>query len=94
MTLRDVRELVESYVSSTENERGQMYLKHDGQSGFPRTDLITSYLKRNNLSLKGATKLSSASYNAKKNPFVIFHYFDTLEEAIGKLKIRDFSDLI
>ena len=55
---------------------------------------MTSYLKRNNLSLKEATKLSSARYNATKNPFVIFHYFDILEEAIEKLKIRDRPDLI
>ena len=94
MTLRDVGELVESYVSSTEHERGQMYLKHDGQPGFPGAHWMTSYLKRNNLSLKEATKLSSARYNATKNPFVIFHYFDILEEAIEKLKIRDRPDLI
>ena len=30
MTLRDVEELVESYISSTEHERGQKYVKHDG----------------------------------------------------------------
>ena len=94
MTLRDVGELVESYVSSTEHERGQMYLKHDGRPGFPGAQWMTSYLKRNNLSLKEATKLSSARYNATKNPFVIFHYFDILEEAIEKLKIRDRPDLI
>ena len=88
-----VEELVESYVSSTEYERGQMYLKYDGRPGFPGPDWMTSHLKRNNLSLKEATKLSSARYNATKNPFVIFHYFDILEKAIEKLKIRDRPDL-
>ena len=82
MTLRDVEELVESYISSTEHERGQKYVKHDGWSGFPWPDWMTSYLKRNNLSLKKSTKLNSARYNATKNPFVIFHYFDILEEEI------------
>ena len=68
--------------------------KHDGRPGFPGPDWMTSYLKRNNLSLKEATNLSSARYNATENPFVIFHYFDILEEAIEKLKIRDRPDLI
>ena len=94
MTLRDVGELVESYVSSTEHEREQKYLKHDGQTGFPGPGWMTSYLKRNLLSLKEATKLSFPCYNATKNPFVIFHYFNILEEAIEKLKIKDRLDLI
>ena len=94
MTLRDVGELVESYVSSTEHEREQKYLKHDGQTGFPGAGWMTSYLKRNLLSFKEATKLSFPCYNATKNPFVIFHYFNILEEAIEKLKIKDRLDLI
>ena len=94
MTLRDVRELVASQVSSTEHERGQVYLKHDGRLGFPGADCMTSYLKGNKLSLKETTKISSARYNARKNPFAIFHYFDILQEAIEKLKIRDRPDLI
>ena len=94
MTLRDVGELVESDVSSTEHERGPMYLKHDGRPGFPGRDWMTFYLKRNKLSPKEATKLGSARYNDTKNPFVIFHYFDILEEATEKLKIRDCPDLI
>ena len=32
---------------------------------------ISLYMKRNNLSLKEATKLSIARYNATKNPFSI-----------------------
>ena len=94
MTLRDVGELAESQVSSTEHERRQVYLKHDGRFGFPGADCMTSYLKRNKLSLKETTKLSSARYNARKNPFVTFHYFDILQEAIEKLKTRDRPDLI
>ena len=89
MTLRGVGEFLESYVSSAEHERGQKYLKHDGRSGFPGTAWMTSYLKRKKLFLKEATKLSSARYNATKNPFVICHYFDILEEAIEKLKIKE-----
>ena len=34
MTLRDVGQLVESYVSSTEHERGQMYLNTMGDLVF------------------------------------------------------------
>ena len=94
MTLRDVGELAESQVSSTEHERRQVYLKHDGRLGFPGADCMTSYIKGNKLSLKETTKISSARYNARKNPFAIFHYFDILQEALEKLKIRDRPDLI
>ena len=38
----------------------------------PKPDWINSFMKRNNLSLKEATKLTIACYNATKNLFVIF----------------------
>lgn len=39
-------------------------------------------MKRNNLSLKEATKLSIARYNSTKNPFIIYHLYDILENTI------------
>ena len=84
MTVGEVWESVESYISSDEFERGQKYLNHNGQSGFPGPDWMNFCFKRNNLFLKEVTKLSSARYNTTKNPFLVFHYFELLEEAIKK----------
>ena len=39
-------------------------------------------MKKKNLSAKQAATLSSARYNATKNLFIIFHFYDLLEETI------------
>ena len=59
----------------------------------PWTRLAKQFHEKKNLSLKNATKLSKARYNATKNPFVIFHWFDLLEETIRKLGTVDRPDL-
>ena len=46
------------------------------------------------LSLKQATKLSVPIYNATKNPFIIYHYYDILEETIERLNLRNRPHLI
>ena len=39
-------------------------------------------------------KLNTAPFNATKNPFVIFDYFDMLEETITELEVKNRPDLI
>ena len=51
-------------------------------------------MKTSGLSLKNATKLSKARSNATKNPFIINHWYDLLEETIDKLGLGDRPDLI
>ena len=46
------------------------------------------------LSLKNATKLSKPRQNATKNPFIINHWFDILEETIENLGLKEGQDLI
>ena len=50
-------------------------------------------MKKQNLSLKNATKLCKARYNAEKNPFIVNHCFHVLEETIKKLGIENRPDL-
>ena len=55
---------------------------------------MNSFIKRKNLSLKQGTKLSVPRYNSTKNPFIIYHFYDILEETIDKLNIQNRPDLI
>ena len=57
----------------------------------PGKDWISSFLKRQNLSLKNATKLSKPPQSATKNPFN--HWFDILEETIENLGLEERPDL-
>ena len=51
-------------------------------------------MKGQNLSLKNATKLLKPHQNATKNPFIINHWFDILEETIENLGLKERPDLI
>ena len=57
-------------------------------------DWINSFTKRQKFSLKEATKLSTARYNATKNPFIVNHYYNILEKTIQNLGLNDRPDLI
>ena len=72
----------------------QKTFHYKGRAGHPGSDWRETFLKRHNLSLKEATKLSSCRYNATKNPFIVNHYFDILEKTIKDLGIEGRPDLI
>ena len=46
-------------------------------------------MDKNSLSLKEGKKLSQAWYNATKNPFIIYNYFDLLEKTIHELDLQN-----
>ena len=77
-----------------DHDRGKKILKHKGCPGYPGPDWLKDFIGRNKLSLKEATKLSVCRYNATKNPFIIYNYFDIVEETINKLGLADRPDLI
>ena len=60
----------------------------------PGTRLSSTFMKKQHLSFKNTTKLCKARYNATKNPFIVNHWFDILEETIKKLSIEGRPDLI
>ena len=74
LSVRDVGELVKSFASLCELEDAKLRLKVKGRQGHPSPEWISLYMKRNNLSLKDAMKLSVARYNATENPFIIYHF--------------------
>ena len=94
MTARDIGELVCSYVEHNDHERGKNVFKHKGRNGFPGPDWLKGFVKNNNLSSKQATTLSTSRYNATKNPFVIYDFYDLVEKTIDELGIQDRPDLI
>ena len=94
LTLKDIEELVESFVNINNVETAKNILKYGGRRGHPVPDWTNLFIKRNNLSLKQATKLSVPRYNAIKNPFAVYHYCDILEEAIERLNFKDKPHLI
>ena len=45
-------------------------------------DWLNTFLKKQNVSSKNTTKLCKARYNSTKNPFIVNHWFDILEENV------------
>ena len=92
-TPADIQEIVTNYVNTNEHEQGKSVFHYKGVQGCPGPDWLSNLMKKNH-SLKNATKLFKAHYNATKNSFVIFHWFDLVEETISKFGIGDRLDLI
>ena len=94
LMLKDIEDLVESFVKINNVETAKNILKYGGRRGHPVPDWTNSFIKRNNLSLKQATKLSVPRYNAMENPLAVYHYYDILEEEIERLNFKDKPHLI
>ena len=94
MTSKDIGELVWSYVDSNDHERGKKAFHHRGRKGYPGPDWLEKFISDNNLSAKQAITLSTARYNATKNPFIIYHFYELLQETVAKLGIQNRPDLI
>ena len=79
---KDVRDIIDSYLQYNDLVDAKIRLRYKGSEGYPGPDWISLFLEKNNLSLKDATKFSVARYNATQNFFIIYHYYDILEESI------------
>ena len=86
--------MVESYVAYNDQERAKKVFKYKGRIGYPGPDWVNKFIKNNGLSSKQATTLSAARYNATKNPFIIYHFYEILESKIKELGIENRGDLI
>ena len=51
-------------------------------------------MKKQNLSLKKCYKTFQGKITLQKNPFIVNHWFNILEETVKKLGIEDRPDLI
>ena len=52
----------------------------------PGNDWLNSFMSRNNLSLKKANMISSTRKSTTANPFIIYDFYDTLEELFEQHK--------
>lgn len=58
-------------------------------NGRPRVDWFRSFMKRNKLKLKKVEQLESSRRANTSNPFLIYGFYDFLEETIRELDIFD-----
>ena len=88
ITLSDIWEIVTDYVNISEKKMAQKIFHYKNLKGSPEKDWISSFMKRYNVSLKNATKLSKSRHNASKNSFNINHRIGILEETIENLGLK------
>jgi len=93
-TISDLREIVADYVTANNHAKAKSIFNYKKVVGCPGPDWIASLIKKSNLSLKNATKLSKARHNATKNPFIVNHWFDILGDTVTRLGLSERPDLI
>ena len=81
-TIEEVKNLVSEYASS--NEINVSVFKN----GRPGKDWISSFMKRNKLSLKHAEMICYSRKAATENPFIIYEFYEIIEKII---KEKDLS---
>ena len=86
--MSEIREIVFGYVTNNNHEKGLSTFHFKGVKGSPGPDWLIGFMKRQNLSLK------QARHDATRIPFIIYHYFDILEETVKKLGTVLKTDLI
>ena len=93
-SIKGVGDIVGSYVQYNDSADAKTRLRYKGNEEYPGPDWTSLFLEKNNLSLKDVSKLTVARYSVTKNPFIINHYYDILEESIQKLGPQNHPDLI
>ena len=81
-TVPEILNLVSSYLKSNDITINSF------PSGRPGKDWFYAFIKRNNLSLKKATMISSARKSATANPFIIYDFYEQLEEIVMSKKLK------
>ena len=94
MNYNDLGELVESYSMTNNVTRALNVFNYKERRSYPGPDWIKSFMERNNLFFKEATKLSSHRYNPTKNPFIINNFYGLLQKFLNELDLADRPNLI
>ena len=92
--LVDVGDLVKSYVLENNIEEAKKVFNYKGVKGHPGPDWLARFLNDKKLSLKEATKLSRERHNATPNPYIVYKFYDLLEEMVQKLGVANRPDFI
>lgn len=82
LTKEDVKMSVQAYVL-------QNNLETPFRDSLPGDEWFRSFCKRNRLSQKKMEQLEKCRRNATSNPFLIFGFFDILEETMSNLMLHD-----
>ena len=73
----EIKNLVRDYVRSN-------HIKTPFKEDRPGREWFTNFLKRNRLSTKKATIISAARKAATSNPFIVYDFYEKLEEVMRK----------
>ena len=79
-TKEQIKDILKEYVQLHE-------LITPFKNDHPGKDWIRGFMNRNKLSLKKATMISSARKSATGNPFIVYDFFDVIEDIINKHNI-------
>ena len=93
MQIKDVAQPVEPYVQH-DHEKGKKVLKFKRRPGYTGPDWLNSYMSKNSLSLKEATKCRHAQYNDQEliyNNIIIVVAYKSKRFAIAFLLCFSFS---
>ncbi|XP_065064643.1 uncharacterized protein LOC135690884 [Rhopilema esculentum] len=82
-TVQEILHLVSCYLSANS------LLLSSFKTGKPGKDWFYAFAKRNNLSLKKAALISSARKSATANPFVVYDFYDQLDEIIKSNNLNE-----
>ena len=75
-TITEVREIIYDYL---ENNIKTVACFKDGRPG---KDWFKAFMKRNNLSMKHAEMMCTASKKATENAFVVYEFYEMIDEII------------
>jgi len=93
LTKRDVCELVSEYVKgvwNNDNEQGKYLRRNCSFINFtPSEDWVTGLITRHHLSLQKSSTIERIRFDVAKDPFIIYDFFDVLEQVVDDLKIRN-----
>ena len=80
-TREQIKDLVQEYVRNHE-------LRTPFKDGRPGKNWLRAFMARNKLSMKKANMISSARKSATSNPFIIFDFYDVLDNLVKEKKLK------
>ena len=84
LTTKEIKNVVADFVSEN-----NITTPFNSKTGRPGKDWMTNFLRRHNLSIRNLEKLEMNRRIATADPFIIYKFYDLLEEVITYLNIGD-----
>ena len=77
-TVCEFQDIIQDYLAANE-------IKTIFENNRPGRDWVRNFLKRNSLTLKNGGQMQIARKSVTSDPFVIYGYYDMLEEELERL---------